>query len=644
MVSNLEFVPYKDFVESLPARTVAKSGDKSIVSNSTDGPGLLSGLTSLISATGVTDLNDLNDTGYYRVERTMANYPSGAGNGLLVVFSAGESRKVQLLESSVATSSRLSRLFYRVGEFAHNTWGAWEEVGSSSQSLMRFELNASANLNDCVNNGYYCLSGSWTWTNKPDGFSYGFMLVFSQSSRTFQLIADQANNKVYFRNLVSGTWTSWSEFADAAYVRAAINALDTKVFTAITYPNKSLSFTELPGVQELLSTNFEPETSNAHLIAYDLGTYNSFYFYAQSDVEVYFDDDVISNANYLSVSWGVNPTGTWVPVPESTTNRRYIQCSSVARKRKSDNNLPTSNAKLTIPAGSIIAFTQRNTDSAKVNINCYPELSPSLPASGQKKMKIKYTSSSSYQISFGDYECELYRVVNAAADADNWNIVHISHNGSDIIGRQTDIIGPLKISGDNDFIGGVHGSETTNNLYVYAGSKRLTLDSSLDEEFEKLTIIMDSTCRRESNQSDAFSRRVCVEITKNKMRISSEYVCISSSSLTVTRVTNGGLISANNNVILGCYMNNYNCDSYPSTAPNNKSRNNTHAVIVTSLGTIIVDNIKGHEQEDYLGYFNLFDTEAVPRTKVYFDVYNGTGKSVSAGDSFYGECEYTFNP
>ena len=39
MASNLEFVPYKDFVESLPARTVAKSGDKTVVSNSTDGPG-----------------------------------------------------------------------------------------------------------------------------------------------------------------------------------------------------------------------------------------------------------------------------------------------------------------------------------------------------------------------------------------------------------------------------------------------------------------------------------------------------------------------------------------------------------------------------------------------------------------------------
>ena len=39
MASNLEFVPFKDFVESLPARTAAKSGDKSIVSNSTDGPG-----------------------------------------------------------------------------------------------------------------------------------------------------------------------------------------------------------------------------------------------------------------------------------------------------------------------------------------------------------------------------------------------------------------------------------------------------------------------------------------------------------------------------------------------------------------------------------------------------------------------------
>ena len=39
MASNLEFVSFKDFVENLPARTVAKSGDKTVVSNSTDGPG-----------------------------------------------------------------------------------------------------------------------------------------------------------------------------------------------------------------------------------------------------------------------------------------------------------------------------------------------------------------------------------------------------------------------------------------------------------------------------------------------------------------------------------------------------------------------------------------------------------------------------
>jgi hypothetical protein len=512
----------------------------------------------------IDDLNQLNDTGYYRVSSTMDNYPAGAMNGLLVVFSDGESRKVQLLESSVINFSSPSRLWFRVGEFAHNTWGTWKEV------------------------------------------------------------------------------------ADVDSVQSAVSALDEKVFDIITYPNKSLSFDELPNVQTLLNTNMENETAVARLVAYDLGIYNSYYFFAQSDVEVYFDDDVIESANYLAIAWGTNPSGTWVPVPESTTNRRYMQCSSVTRKRKSSNNLPTSSDKLTIPAGSIISFTQRNTDTAKVNINCYPQLTPSLPVPSPtpelKKMKITYVSSSSYKISFGDYECELYRVVNAAADADNWNVVHISHNGTDIIGRWTDIIGPLKLLGDNDFIGGVHGSETTNSLYVYADSKKLTLDSSLNEEFERLTIVMNSTCRRESDKSNAFSRRVCVEITRNKMHISSEFVCISSATLTVTRVTNGGLISANNNVILGCYMNNYNSDGNPLTNPNNQSKNNTHAVVVTSLGTIVVNNLQGKEQENYKGYFELFANEEVPRTKVYFCPLYGTEKSVSAGDSFYGECEYIFEP
>lgn len=39
MATEMEFVNYKQFVENLPARTSAKSGDKTVVSNSTDGPG-----------------------------------------------------------------------------------------------------------------------------------------------------------------------------------------------------------------------------------------------------------------------------------------------------------------------------------------------------------------------------------------------------------------------------------------------------------------------------------------------------------------------------------------------------------------------------------------------------------------------------
>ena len=39
MATEQEFVTYKEFVESLPARTSAASGDKTVVSNSTDGPG-----------------------------------------------------------------------------------------------------------------------------------------------------------------------------------------------------------------------------------------------------------------------------------------------------------------------------------------------------------------------------------------------------------------------------------------------------------------------------------------------------------------------------------------------------------------------------------------------------------------------------
>lgn len=64
MASNLEFVNYKEFVESLPARTTAKSGDKTVVSNSSDGVGTESKDVQsefVLSLSPIKQLNVVND-------------------------------------------------------------------------------------------------------------------------------------------------------------------------------------------------------------------------------------------------------------------------------------------------------------------------------------------------------------------------------------------------------------------------------------------------------------------------------------------------------------------------------------------------------------------------------------------------------
>jgi hypothetical protein len=82
----------------------------------------------------------------------------------------------------------------------------------------------------------------------------------------------------------------------------------------------------------------------------------------------------------------------------------------------------------------------------------------------------------------------------------------------------------------------------------------------------------------------------------------------------------------------------------PSTATtiSNKSQKNTHAIFVTNYGTITVDNIQGHEESTYRGFYHVFTTESDPRYKAYFDVIS-SDTPVDADSDICGEFEYSFS-
>lgn len=261
----------------------------------------------------------------------------------------------------------------------------------------------------------------------------------------------------------------------------------------------------------------------------------------------------------------------------------------------------------------------------------------------KKDLNIMYKSSNTYNITFGDYCIRLFYTESVAADQYNWNIGNITYNGNIVVPSGTDIVGPIRISGDSDFISGIHGSSTTTKLKVICDNEEVTLSDALNKDCNKITIYMIDECRSQATLAHVFDRYVTIEITKNKIHITNTFKCVSDSAVTVQRATNGGLIAVRNNILLSASMNNYIMSEPSNTSIGNRSNKNIHATLNTIYGSITVDNILGHEREDYSGFFGVFTNENPIRTKTYFDILTKS-RSISNGDLLCGEFEYNFYP
>ena len=135
MASNLEFVSFKDFVENLPARTVAKSGDKSIVSNSTDGPGSTPGAGFVVDGSFVDIATAYHVQNSYIKEINGSLDITGSSSWRTYIFAVqpGEKYKVNLFSVSddylavaFLTVGELRPRYYISGIAANSSSGAYD--------------------------------------------------------------------------------------------------------------------------------------------------------------------------------------------------------------------------------------------------------------------------------------------------------------------------------------------------------------------------------------------------------------------------------------------------------------------------------------------------------------------------------------
>ena len=257
----------------------------------------------------------------------------------------------------------------------------------------------------------------------------------------------------------------------------------------------------------------------------------------------------------------------------------------------------------------------------------------------EKPVKITKVDANNFNIKFGNFSVKLFKNVNASTNSNNWNLKEIGDlYGNVITPNGTDILGPIKINDNDDFIGGVHGDEETTAIILSMNNQLYELANVEEISSENAKLIMISTVYDEFTKNPTFERYITIIFENNKIHVSNSYKALA--NCTLKTATNGGLIAARNNIIDSIIFNNAYYDTPPTTTQNISSHENTSATINTIYGSLTVNNIKGYENSSYTGRLQVFTNENPIRCKVYFDTYKNGSYSISAGNVINGEFEY----
>lgn len=255
------------------------------------------------------------------------------------------------------------------------------------------------------------------------------------------------------------------------------------------------------------------------------------------------------------------------------------------------------------------------------------------------KVSIEKENESSYIIHFGKYYTYLRYNENDSINAHLWNLVGVYYeDGENVVKAGTDIIGPIKEVGQEDFMGGVHGDETTTEIKITCDGVDIGDKTSI--EGNNINIVLISELYRVSDKTHVYNRYVNINILNGRIRIENLYKCIVDDSI-VDRATNGGLIAITNDKLKSIMMNNY-FSSTPPTKGSNGSKNNVSATLYWKKGSITVNNIIGHENSSYIGFLTVFTNESPVRSKIYFDVIHSGKPQMSNGQEILGVFEYLF--
>ena len=552
----------------------------------------------LIKGEATADLNDETVAGVYKLGNSTAhtNVPDNYAGGLLTVFKNGDYEIVQtfygLNKKGAEASSTKFDMYVRHMYFNFSEklsgWTPWEKVAYDTDGrIYRTYGEATADLNDETVAGVYKIGSGTAHTNVPDNYINALLTVFKNGD--YELVqtlygltrkdaeASSTNLDMYVRHMYfnfSKKLSGWTPWQKVAY------DTDGRIYRTYDEATADLNDETVAGVYRL-------GNSTAHTNAPDNYTSGLLTVFKNGDYEI------------VQTFYGLNIKGA----EASSTNldmyvrHMYFNFSENLsgwtpwQKVAYNNNIYVS----TLAGGSV-----------------------------------------GYRVSFGKYTLDIVHVVDTSTNSDLWNLQNITCDDTIIMQSGTDILGPILISGENNFSGGVHGNEKVKIINILADGKEIKPGA-----FNDIIINMCSDLYTPSDQSTKFATRyINISITKNKIHVASNII-ISKDNLTVERATNSGLFSIKNDVT-GIYLQNYVAtkDNLPTNGVNVVSKYNIDSILCWKGGAIEIKTIHGNENSTYKGQLAVFTNETPIRYKVYHDTLTNT--KVNSGDNIYGEFEYIF--
>ena len=250
-----------------------------------------------ISLLAGTDLNTVRTTGFYRIEGTPVNGPSGGTNSVLIV---GHGRDVTL---QLVVQYNTGVLFTRGGSSSGSTWSAWKtqwdsgslikQASATDAAAGRVLLNGAFGVGGAAPNlpggdfNAVQVGGTYTYEsdtlNRPNvanGTSHGLV---THIERSYGNLAYQevhaANSPTYYRyrtgDFATGTWGDWQHLWDSSNLDPAdfqVEATETvKGITRFATPaetigdNRSTAITPF-GLQQGSQASPSDDAPGKHLM------------------------------------------------------------------------------------------------------------------------------------------------------------------------------------------------------------------------------------------------------------------------------------------------------------------------------------------------------------------------------------------